>query len=223
MTASSIHSDLVDKVITRSMRSFERNKCPLKVSSQTDIRKTYHYRNYVAFTNKINTIARKAKWPSVILMAFVDYCTSQVVSRKLIKYGLGSLIQDTFLEDCKLKFERMRKELVDTKKAIELSISALNDKWQSSNIRYLPLNKFLAAPLVGLSNVTKFYRNGTIDEITMACHKACRIAIEEVRKQDPVQAGMLPDAKTLDATVARAKKRLSHQLLAELFGDQLHS
>lgn len=223
MTVSSPKSDLVDQVMTRSLRSFERNKCPLRVSTQTDIKKTYHYRNYVAFTNKVDTIARKAKWPSVILLAFVDYCTSQVVSRKLIKYGLGSLIQDTFLAECKLKFERMRQELIETKKAIELSVRILNEKWKSSTTKYLPLDKFLASPRVGLANITKFHRNGTVDEITLACHKACRSAIEYVRQNDAVQDEMLPSTQKLDSIVERAKRRLGQQLLTELFGEQLYS
>lgn len=223
MKLASVSEELVDKVIQRSLRSFQRNNHPIKISNSTDIKKTYHYQNYTAFTKKADIIARDSKWPEVVLLAFVDYCSFQIVKRKLIRNGIGSLLQDAFLAECKLKFERARAELVSSKAALIKSVNNLNKAHADSQISGLPLSRYLTSPTVGLANITKLCRNGGIDEMTIACHQACRFAVKAVRNRDATQAKMLPSEQILDSVVSKARQRLGQQLLIELLGDQLYT
>lgn len=223
MKLASVPEELVNKVMQRSLRSFQRNNHPLKINNSTDIRKTYHYQNYTAFARKADMIAKDAKWPEVVMLAFVDYCSFQVVKRKLIRNGIGSLLQDAFLAECKMKFERARAELVSSKAAIMKSIANLHKEHMNSKIKGLPLDRYLTSPAVGLANITKLCRNGGIDELTIACHKVCRFAVRTVRSRDAIQAKMLPSEQILDSAVSKAKQRLGQQLLIELFGDQLYT
>jgi hypothetical protein len=216
-------TDFVDQVITRSLKSFERNHCRVTAArSTTDLRKTYLYRNYVAFSRKVNDIARQRQWTRPTALAFVDYCSSTAARRNLLRFGLGALIQDRFLDQCRLRFERQRQELLSTRRAVRESLERVRQLWHERGTPGQTCSSFLAGPLVGLANLTRLYKDGTLHEAVLTFHAPCRRALALVRRRDPVQAGMLPSDGQLATWVKAYNVRLGYQLITEIFGDQQH-